>query len=87
LRVAGIRGSSARGGLGDVAGLCRGFEGLALVLKVAFGRLHEVWDEVVAALELDINLGEGVFEAVPQSHKLVVLPGDEKQDEPCHDGE
>src|SRR5260221_205674 len=39
-------------------------EGLALVLDVALGDLDQVGDEIVAPLELDVDLREGVLEAV-----------------------
>ena len=46
---------------------------LALVLQIALGRLDQVGDQVVSPLELDINLREGVLEAVPQRHQAVIL--------------
>ena len=80
LRVAWIRGGAAGSRLGDVAGLGDGFEGFALMLEVALGGFDEVRDEIVAAFELDIDLRESVFEAVPQCYELVVLTDDEEQE-------
>jgi hypothetical protein len=50
------------------------------MLHVGFGGLDEVRDEVVAAFQLNIDLREGIFEAVAQRHELVVLAYDEKQE-------
>ena len=41
-------------------------EGAALVFEVALGGFDQVGDEVVAALELNVDLGEGVFETVAE---------------------
>ena len=64
----------------DVAGSGDGFECFALVLHVGLRGFNEVRDKVVAAFELDIDLREGVFEAVPQSYEMVVLAYDEEQE-------
>jgi hypothetical protein len=39
---------------------------------MALGRFHQVRDQIVAAFELDINLGERVFEPVAQADQPVV---------------
>jgi len=50
--------------------------------EVALGGLDEVRDQVMAALELDVDLGEGVAEGVPQRHEAVVhADDDDGQDE------
>jgi hypothetical protein len=50
------------------------------MLEVALGGFNEVRDEIVAAFELNIDLRESVFEAVPQCYELVVLTDDEEQE-------
>ena len=62
--IGGIGGDGGGGGGGDVTGFDDGFERAALVLHVALGGFDEIRDKVVAALELDVDLGEGVIEAV-----------------------
>ena len=79
-RVAGIGGGGLRGGVGDVARLGDGLERLALVLDVALGGLDQVRNQVVAALELHVNLRVGVLEAVAQRDEFVVA-ADDKADE------
>jgi hypothetical protein len=74
--IGGIGGDGGGGGGGDVAGFDHGLERGALVLHVALGGLNEIRDEVVAALELDVDLGEGVFEAVAKGDQAVVDAGD-----------
>jgi hypothetical protein len=54
------------------------------VLQVALGRLDQVGDQVVAALELHVDLRERVLEAVAQRYQPVVdpdHPGDERHDD------
>jgi hypothetical protein len=55
--------------LGDLqrlgTGLGDGLEGLALVAGVALDRVHQVGDEVVAALQLGVDLGPGLVDAHP----------------------
>lgn len=80
--VGGIGRDGLGGGGGDVAGFDDGFERGALVLHVAFGDLDEIRNEVVAALELDVDLREGVLEAVTEFDEFVVDAGDpEAEDE------
>jgi hypothetical protein len=67
LASAGLAAAALGGGGGDVARLDHGLERRALVLQVALGGLDEIGDEVVAALELHIDLGEGVLEAVAEA--------------------
>jgi len=57
------------------------------MLHVGFCGLDEVRDEVVAAFQLNIDLREGVFEAVPQDDESVVLADDENQQQPENDSE
>ena len=42
--------------------------------EVSFGGLNQIGNQVVPPLELDIDLREGIAEAVPQFHESVVLP-------------
>jgi hypothetical protein len=42
--------------------------------QVTFGGGDEIWDEVVAALQLDVHLGEGIFKRIPQLDEDVKLP-------------
>jgi len=70
--IAGILGGLLLGLLGLVAGLDDRLEGLTLMPQVALGRFHQVGDQVVAALELHVDLGEGVLEPVAQGHQTVV---------------
>ena len=80
--IGGVGGDGGSGGGGDVAGFDHGLERGALVLHVALGGLDEVGDEIVAALELDVDLGEGVFEAIAEGDEGVVDAGDpERGDE------
>jgi hypothetical protein len=51
------------------------------MLHVAFHGLHEVWDEVVPALELNVNLRPGVFDNVSQLHQTVIDPDHPEKDE------
>ena len=83
--VAGIGGGGFRRGVGDVARRGDGFERLALVLDVAFGRLDEIRNQVVAALELHVNLRVGVFVAVAHRDQLVVDADNHRADDDDHD--
>lgn len=74
--IGGIGGDGGRSGGGDVAGFDHGLECGALVLHVALSGLDEVGDEIVTALELNIDLGEGVFEAIAKGDEAVVDAGD-----------
>jgi hypothetical protein len=54
------------------------------VREVALGGLHQVRDQVVTALQLDVDLREGVLEALAQLHQPVVdrdAPEDDRDDE------
>src|SRR5437588_10640474 len=62
----GLGADRSRPGRGD------GLQGVALVGGVALDRLHQVGDEVVAALELHADLGPGVVHLVPAPDELVV---------------
>ena len=76
--IGGIGGDGGGGGGGDVAGFDHGLERGALVLHVALSGLDEVGDEIVTALELNIDLGEGVLEAIAKGDEAVVDAGDPK---------
>ena len=67
--------------MADVAGLDDGLEGLPLVGGVALHRLDQVGDEVVAALELHVDLGPGVLDPVPQLDQAVVHDDDDEHDQ------
>ncbi len=83
-------GGAGFGGAFGAHGLCAGFgdgfECFALVAHVAFDGFDEVGDEVVAALELDINLRPGVIHVIAEVDEAVV-DGDEPEDEDGEDGE
>ncbi len=72
--------SDALGTDGHVAGLGNLFQGLAFVSGITFDCLDKVGDQVVPALELNIDLGPGVLELVAQANQAVVdtnQPGDQ----------
>jgi hypothetical protein len=71
-----VRGSPSGGAGSLVARLDDRLEGLALVLEVPLGRLDEVGDEVVAALELDVDLRPALADVLPQADEAVKV-GDE----------
>ena len=48
------------------------------VLQIALGGFDQIRDEVIAAFELHIDLGEGVLETVPQGDEPVVDADDEE---------
>ena len=77
LGVAGIGGGGLRGGIGDVARLGDILQRLAFVLDVALGNLDQIRDQVIAALELHINLRVGVFEPVAERDEFVITADDE----------
>jgi len=55
---------------------------------VALDRLHQVRDQVVAPLELDVDLRPGVVDPVPQPDQAVVAEDedeDEEDDDHAHD--
>ena len=57
-----------------------GLERLALVAHVSLGNLHEIRDQVVSSLELNVDLAECVLVTVPQADERVERP-DRVQDE------
>ena len=71
-RVGRVGGGGLRGGVGDVARLGHVLEGLVLVLQVALGGLDQVRDQVVPALQLDVDLRVRVLEPVPERDERVV---------------
>ena len=78
--------------LGVRARLGDRLEGAALVLGVALDGLDEVLDEVPAPLELHLDLGPRVVDAVPERDEPVVerdqaddeQPDDHEDDDPDH---
>ena len=58
-----------------------------LVLGVALDRLDQIRDEVVAALELDVDLRPGVLDPVPQLDQTVVGGQHVQADEDHEDDE
>ena len=82
--IAGIGGGGFRRGVGDVARGGDGFQRAALVRHVALGRLDQIRNQVVAALELHVNLRVGVFVAVAHRDELVVNAHDHHADDDDH---
>jgi hypothetical protein len=75
-------GGVAGHGDGGVAGADDGLEGLPLVRGVALDGLDEVGDEVVAALELDVDLAEGVVGIdAPADQRVVHADENQQQDQ------
>jgi len=72
LAIARIASGIVLGALGAAAGFGDAGECFAFVGHIALGGFDEVGDEVVAAFELDVDLGEGVLEAVLESDQAVV---------------
>src|SRR6266446_8671094 len=72
-------GSRFRVGITSVPRRDHRFERPALVLDVALSRFHEIRDQVVAALQLDVDLRKGVLEAVAPRNQRVV-----DRDQPHH---
>ena len=62
---------------GAVAGLDHGLEGALLVARVALDRGHQRGDQVVPALELDVDVGPGVGGEQPEPGQAVVGECDE----------
>ena len=48
------------------------------MFEITFGGFDEIRDQVIATLELDINLRKRVFESVAQSDQSIVNPHDPK---------
>jgi hypothetical protein len=70
---------------GRVARLDDGIERALLVRGVALDGLDQVRDQVVALLELNIDVGEGLVRALAQRNKAVVDrndPDHEQDDNP-----
>ena len=74
---AGSGGDGRRPGTGDLV------EHAALVGRVALDRLDQVRDEVVPAVQLDVDLPPGLLHQVPQPDEAVVRADD--PDEGDHD--
>ena len=60
------------------------FKRAALVGGIAFHRLHQVRDEVVAELELHVDVGEGLADPLPHGHELVVDHDDPQHEDDNH---
>jgi len=76
LGLPGLGGARRRHGPG--ARLAHPLEDLALVLHVALDGAHQVGDQVVAPLELHVDLRPRVPDLVPQPHQAVVEPGGDR---------
>jgi len=53
--------------------------------SIAFDRVHQIRDEIIAALELDINVRPSFFGAINQPDKAIIRsnePDNEKRDYP-----
>ena len=70
----------ARGAHGHIARLDDRFERAFLVPGVALHGFHEVGDQVIAALQLNVNIRPGVVALDFQPHQAVVHP-DRKYDD------
>ena len=55
-----------------VAGLHHRFQRAALMGGIALHRLDQVGNEVVALLELDVDVGKGLIDPLPHGNELVV---------------
>src|SRR4029077_19527253 len=82
----GLRGG-AFSGHSAVARGDHAFKRAFLMGRVAFYGLDEIGNQVVAALELDINVGPGVVALHPQTHQAVVQADDEDHDQRDDDQE
>ena len=69
---------------GGVARLHHGFEGAALVGGVSLDRLDQVRDQVVALLELNVDVGKGLADPLPHGDELVVDHDDPQHDDDDH---
>ncbi len=76
LGIAGVGCSLAQGVGGGVARIDHGFQGFPLMLHVGLGGFHQVGDQVIATLELNLDLGKGVLVAVFQGDEGVVYADD-----------
>src|SRR5688572_22290784 len=82
LLVRGLRAHGGGAGLDDL------LHGLGLVLGVTLHRLDQVGDEVVTALQLDVDVRPGFIGAVAQGDQAVVdgdQPGDDHHEEQAKD--
>ena len=82
--VDGLVGGAAVVRDGFVAGADDHLECLSLVGGVPLDGLHKVWDEVVPALELDVDVGPTLADVLTQAHEPVVY-GDEPDDRDQHE--
>ena len=70
--IAGIGGGACVGGRCGIARGDDGFERAAFVFEVTLRGLDQIRNQVVAPLELHVNLRVGVFETVAQRDEFVV---------------
>ena len=68
------------GGDGRGAGVRDVGQDLLLELHVALDRVHEVRDQVVAPLELDLDLGEGFVDPEPSLDQAVLVDPDHEDE-------
>jgi len=66
--------------------LHHGFERAALVRRIALHGLHQIGDEIVPLLELDVDVGERLVDALPHGNEAVV-DRDRPQDQGNQDTE
>ena len=74
-----VGGEGDAGGFG--AGVDDGFERTFFVGGVAFDRTDQIGNEVVAALELDVDLRPGIFDRLTKANQRVVSSHQPKADE------
>ena len=70
--VLGVGGGVAARALRLVAGLGDPRQGFPLMVHVGLGGFHQVGYQIVAPLQLHVDLREGVLEAVLKAHQPVV---------------
>ncbi|MPN24391.1 hypothetical protein SDC9_171789 [bioreactor metagenome] len=86
LHGSGIAGLGGGAGIGGRCGIARGddgFERVTLVFEVTLRGLDQIRNQVVAPLELHVNLRVGVFETVAQPDEFVVQADHEQRGNQC----
>ena len=81
LGVSWVGGRPGAGAFGRIAGSDDGFEGLAFMGEEPLGGFDQVWNQVMAPLQLHVDLGECVPKTVPKVDQAVVdarEPGDQR---------
>ncbi len=71
----------AGGAHGAIAGVDDGFKSAFLVAGVALDGLDEVGDEVVAPLELDVDVSPGVVRGDLETNQAVIHPDQDENDQ------